>query len=381
MLLSGCTPLKPFTDTPEPEFKVIGPSAVTPETNSFFYNALPIEEKRGYDKIKQAAADFEANVTFDDPLTEYQIIKLFRLVYTGEPAIFWLSELASPSQDNNSLKLNFRYSKDDARAMQIKLEDKLRRIAADAPEAAKENAAPEKQRRADFERILYMHDVIVENTDFTPAGQKEYKNTNSAYGAFLDGAAQCEGYAFAFALLAQKMGFECVTVTGKSAEGETHAWNKIFADGNWYNVDTAWDDPVIEFENPGYKRYFYMCVPDRDIMGSTHFEDTAYVSSPPAIANSMNYFTMEKMLFSDSTAGEAALYNQIAKNVLTRATECEIRFENDKAFALAHSKLFADGGLQALINRVNTEKNGGVKTAYHSKDDNLYIIHLSLVYS
>jgi hypothetical protein len=374
ILFTGCSPIDKLFGEDEPEFRVIGSSVVTPESDNFFYNALPDPEKRGYDKIKQAAADFEEVITFDDPLSEHQIKKLFKLVYTQEPAVFWLSELASPSEEHNALKINFRYSREDTRAMQTKLEDALREIEKRAPAAAK---ADEKDaEKKEFNRIRFIHDYIVKNTDFTETGA----NTNSAYGVFIDGAAQCEGYAFAFSLLAKKLGIPCITVAGTSKDGETHAWNKVYAGGNWYNIDTTWDDPIIEFDNPGYIRYFYMCVPDRDINGITHFEDTQYVTSPPAMANAMNYFTAEKLLFSDSAGGETSLYNQIAKNVLTREAECEIRFDNDKAFALAHSRLFSDGGLQAMISRVNSENSGGIKTAVHSRDDYLYIIHVSLVY-
>jgi hypothetical protein len=206
MLLNGCTDK---IAEAVPEYRVIGQSITAGESDNYYYNNLSETEKRGYDKIKNAAANFEDYITFDDPLTDFQIIKLFHLVYTNENGIFWLSELASANQEQNSLKVTFRYNSGDAKAMQTKLDTKIREILADTPE------------KDSYKQIKYIHDYLVKHVDFTETG----KNTHSAYGAIIDGTAQCEGYAFAFALMAKKLGYECITVTGTSKNGDSLAWN------------------------------------------------------------------------------------------------------------------------------------------------------------
>ena len=38
---------------------------------------------------------------------------------------------------------------------------------------------------------------------------------------------------------------ECITVYGlPRSSGAEHAWNQVCLDGEWYCVDTAWDDPI-----------------------------------------------------------------------------------------------------------------------------------------
>ncbi|MDR0943537.1 MAG: hypothetical protein LBM41_03295 [Ruminococcus sp.] len=365
--LSGCSRVSSNTGlTPRlPEYRVIGQSVTAGESKNFYYDALSDAEKRGYDKIKTAVTEFTDFVTFDDPLSQIQIEKLFHLVYTQENGIFWLSELASANGDTNSLKMTLRMDSGDAKAMQAKLDEMLRIITMNAPE------------KDSFEQVRYIHDYIVKNCKFSAEGD----NINSAYGAIVDGEAQCEGYAFAFGLLAKKLGFECVTVTGTSEAGQSHAWNKILLDGNWVNVDCTWDDPVISFDNPDYIRYYYLLVPDRDIMNISHFENTDYVKSPDATATACNYFYKTGLLFADSGAAGVSIYDQIVRAFPARQTEIEIRFDAKRAYDDTVTYLYDSKGLTGIIDRVNAEKNAGIKNAYHSENDNLFIIHISLVYS
>lgn len=59
-------------------------------------------------------------------------------------------------------------------------------------------------------------------------------------------------------------GIPCVIVQGyaTNTDGytENHAWNYVMLDGNWYAIDTTWDDPIIEgwtpFENSYKYKYF-----------------------------------------------------------------------------------------------------------------------------
>ena len=47
-----------------------------------------------------------------------------------------------------------------------------------------------------------------------------------------------------------KLDIPCVLVSGEGINLETesrenHAWNYVYLHGNWYAIDTTWDDPVI----------------------------------------------------------------------------------------------------------------------------------------
>jgi hypothetical protein len=361
--LISCTAVS-GTDVSE-TVRVIGRDISLESTDSEATKSLSPAEKNAYNKLKQAAAEMSGYVVFDDKLTRDQIVKIFNLVYTQENGIFWLDSIASPNEEENAIRISFRYSAEDVKYMQGELSAKVNEII---------NAVPEDA--GDYGKIKFIHDYIVLNCDFTKDGE----NVNSAYGVLIDGKGQCEGYAFAFGLLASKMGLTAVTVTGTNEDGDTHAWNKVISDNEWYNVDCTWDDPVRDFENPDYLRHFYMLVPDKDIMGITHFENKSYYTSPPCTAIADNYFYYENLLFDNADKGIKTLTEQIDTAALTKSTECEIRFSGKIVYDEAMRKLYDNGGLKEIIEKVNADRASAIINVYTAKDDNLFIIHLSLVY-
>ncbi len=66
-------------------------------------------------------------------------------------------------------------------------------------------------------------------------------------GVFLNGKAVCEGYARALQFLLHRCGIECAEAVGYikkegKEKGGAHAWNIVKIDGEYYYVDTTWDD-------------------------------------------------------------------------------------------------------------------------------------------
>lgn len=64
-----------------------------------------------------------------------------------------------------------------------------------------------------------------------------------SYGALVNGASVCAGYAKAFNKLAAACGLTSEYVSGYGNDGR-HAWNRVLLDGEWYHVDVTWEDPL-----------------------------------------------------------------------------------------------------------------------------------------
>ena len=96
-------------------------------------------------------------------------------------------------------------------------------------------------------RAKKVHDWMIDAMEYDES--ETNVNKYNIYGAIHDKKAVCEGYARSFRYIMEKIGVQCVLVSGtaKNPEGrtETHAWNYIQIDDKWYAVDVTWDDPVI----------------------------------------------------------------------------------------------------------------------------------------
>ena len=97
-----------------------------------------------------------------------------------------------------------------------------------------------------YEKMLYIHDWIIENTEYE---SRKIQNTSNIYGCLVNNKALCEGYARTFKYLLEKLDIPCILVSGtasnESGKTERHAWNYVFINNNWYAVDSTWDDPII----------------------------------------------------------------------------------------------------------------------------------------
>lgn len=101
------------------------------------------------------------------------------------------------------------------------------------------------------EKIKRIHDYLANHVryDPNPIGENSYKSaSHTAYGAFVDGIAVCDGYAEAFKYLLDKVAIENVLIFGEGndngdLEGNVnHAWNLIKVGDQYYHYDLTWND-------------------------------------------------------------------------------------------------------------------------------------------
>lgn len=110
----------------------------------------------------------------------------------------------------------------------------------------------------DAEKALVLHDFLAANCEY---GSHEESDTK--YGALVDGKALCTGYAKAYEALLQKAGVPCTTVVNS-----THEWNLVEIDGEWYHVDVTWDDA----RGAGQILHDYFLLSDDEIADDTHVD-------------------------------------------------------------------------------------------------------------
>ena len=103
---------------------------------------------------------------------------------------------------------------------------------------------------AEQERAIHDYMILTANYD-TGALSRDTEpspDNDNPYGLLYNHLGICLGYSGTFQLFMDLLGIECITVPGHSTnhsgEMEDHAWNMVRLDGEWYCVDTTWDDPI-----------------------------------------------------------------------------------------------------------------------------------------
>ena len=124
--------------------------------------------------------------------------------------------------------------------------------------------------QTDLEKVFYVHEWLVQNIAYDREHlNDDVQDDHNLRGALLEGTAVCDGYAKTYALTLRKLGITGVLVTSKDIG---HAWNMVELDGNWYQVDCTWDDPVDGSDQLGYCMHKHLLCTTEE-MNTNHNDD------------------------------------------------------------------------------------------------------------
>lgn len=161
----------------------------------------------------------------------------------------------------------------------------------------------------DYDRALWLNDWLVENTKYDSS-----LTYCSAEGVFNRGLGTCEGYHEAYTMLLNKAGIETRRVDDF---GDAHVWTGIKLNGNWYNVDTTWNDTgdytrndldlqrlyfalpsgIIQKVHPKWDGQYSIQYPDRATFDANSFVDNYFIHSGE-IAQYVSPYTAESGSYS-----------------------------------------------------------------------------------
>ena len=146
-----------------------------------------------------------------------------------------------------------------------------------------------KSNMSDYECVKAIHDYLVKNVNYDSKSiadgtinNDEGHPSHTAEGALCNNLAVCDGYAKAFELLCAESGIYAYMMYGEGinpdGQKESHAWNVVKVNGEWYQVDCTWDDPVINdsvVTDGSNLTYTYFLLTDTE-MYKDHVLDASY---------------------------------------------------------------------------------------------------------
>ena len=268
----------------------------TPDSTSYttYYDQLNDLEKSVYKAMEQSISKMGSkfkisNISIDGFKKAAQ--RVGEALQYDHPEYFWFTGgylYSYPvSEDYGTVTVEPKYyqyasAMFDYKDKQSQLQSRVEEVAALARQHSSD----------DFERIMFVHDYLIKNAIYDHDALDEYYKTTrspsceyifSAYGCLVNGKTVCSGYAKAFQLIMNYMGYDCSYVVGDA--GEAHGWNCIYLDGEGYFVDVTWDDADFDKETPLYNYAFITS----GALSKTHRIDMPF-QTPVCNAEKYNYF-------------------------------------------------------------------------------------------
>lgn len=235
----------------------------------------------------------------------------------------------------------------------------------------------------DYEKEKALHDYLINNCKYdssTTVVADLPREVFTAYGALINKSAVCQGYALAFDKLLKAANIETQIVVGdaKNQEGSgyiSHAWNLIKLDGEYYHVDTTWNDPVIA-DGSDILRYSYFNVTDEQLLKNHKWERNNYPDANGTKYSFENLNYVEK----DTNGNDFVILNSvdelataIKNDVRDRRTSASYKVKNfsqDNEYVLSLMKdgyiYYNRGGEFQVLSKIDEITNAGYLTLQYT---------------
>lgn len=163
---------------------------------------------------------------------------------------------------------------------------------------------------SDYEKLLIVHDFIINKGSYDKGlfdNEDVLPESYSTYGILSLGVGVCESYAKSMKYLLDGSGIKSLVVVGES-KGENHAWNLVELDGEYYHIDSTWNDPVSD-NGQDVLRYNFFNLNDEEISITHQWDTDEY---PEAKGEKYNYYIYNDLVVN----GIKQLENQIENALL-----------------------------------------------------------------
>lgn len=248
-------------------------SSILP-TEGYFYNQLTAAQRKYYNAAKARFLSGNNSFSYIGPYQNFNwepvCHAVSALVLTYPDKMDWAAKPGSIHRrftyTRGSSTANMVFTLDKSKYYSGALNTKAKTQIQTLTNAAQQYAIEQYPQAPVYGIITYFDDWICANnfynytgtetiTDKTPdKTRKIYYYCHSAYGILLNGYGVCESYAKAMSRLLDAIGIPNTYVVGDAGGG--HAWNYVqMPDGNWYMVDSTWNDD-------GFSNKEYLLVPD-----------------------------------------------------------------------------------------------------------------------
>ena len=251
------------------------------EAQYYQFNNMTADQKKVYERLKTAAVNYQNSVDISDlNFTVNEAIAIIRRFAADHPQYFWISDHVSASYNpttNKATACVMLYSDgtvtDDVKTGNLADRAKINTRKAEVEAKVKEIVSKIGTSWSDYDKEKYIHDYLVDTIKYNQkVAENPITNGNvhqalDAYGALIGKSAVCEGYAKAFQYLCYTVG-----LNANQVHGVGHEWNVVKLDGEWYQIDVTWDDPIVS-GGGDMKTYDFFNLTTKQMLAKEHSID------------------------------------------------------------------------------------------------------------
>ena len=257
------------------------PPVQDPVRFGFYGRLLTAQQQDVYEQLYRSIRDYETETT-GVILARYEDLDpIVDAIHDDHAELFWFRGAYSTSyytrEDHVEITITYTYEFPREEGLQHKA----------FVENATRDLLNQLSGKSEYEKVKGVYEYLIDNTIYDLA----YKG-KTIYELFYHGRAVCEGYARATQYLLDNLGMEVIYVVGdagKPGRTESHAWNIVKVEGEYYQLDTTWGDPVSE-DGTQSKNFNYFLVTDEE-MSRDHFQER--YDLPYCSATDCNYYHRE----------------------------------------------------------------------------------------
>ncbi len=231
VILSGCSQIGAMLGIDITMAPVPDPEIVPYRDMRYFLNTLDEESFANFCALYEAALEHKSTCRLPYPVNSRRLEIVMYFLHYECPELMHLD-----------FYKGYTYFSEDSLVERVQLsycmDQETYRSCKAASEAVLEEMAQLTRGMTDREKEWAVYHYIADRCTYSNTAG----NVDNAYGALVEGYAECDGIAMALKWGLEYVGVPCAVIAGDLPGKDTgHAWNLVCLDGQWYDVDLTGD--------------------------------------------------------------------------------------------------------------------------------------------
>ena len=328
------TKTSPLADVPFEEIQI----AEEDVSSGYYYQQLGEEEQKLYKEMYQVLKEAAPVIYMHSP--DMKVLeKISQFISMDRPELFWCDGQMQVTSYEQYAEIQpvYTYTGEEKDKRQAEIEA-----------ARAECFSGLSGDMSEYDKIKYVFEYLVNTVDYN----LDAPDNQNIYSALVGKASVCAGYSRAAQYLLRQLGIECIYVTGNIPNQGAHAWNIVKCNGQYYQMDVTFGDPVFIEEEGGTRppgqsiNYDYLCCSDAEIM-KNHTADI-FVTFPQCTSMDLNYYRLNGMYYEEFRPDQ--ILEAMNQTIYNQESSFTCKFANDSLYQEAHDVILNDLVQQAAQN-------------------------------